>query len=88
MNDHAKQAAGLLRQVVPGMDTYTAQALTTSANAQATLALAYEQRTANLIALFNVTEDDAHDLVKLAGRNFYPEIADEIFTRLNITKES
>lgn len=56
--------------------------------AVATLALANEQRTANLIALFNVTEDDAHDLVKLAGRNFYPELAEEIFTRLNITKEN
>ena len=56
--------------------------------AVATLALANEQRTANLIALFNLDRDEAHDLVKLAGRNFYLEIAPEILTRLNITKEN
>lgn len=56
--------------------------------AVATLALANEQRTANLIALFNLDPNDAHDLLVLAGRNFYLELAEEIFTRLNITKEN
>lgn len=69
-NPHYESADSLANHA-HGLDELDANGLSGLANAEATLALAYEQRTANLIAVLNMSPVDMTDWPKQAAKNFF-----------------
>jgi hypothetical protein len=80
MNAHYEKASELLEANESGPTYVDPNTLGLSiASTEATLALAYEQRTANLIALL----DAGYSTAKVAGVD-YTEVADQIKERLGL----
>jgi hypothetical protein len=83
--NHYREAETTLEVVEFANGAQTSPSYTEYALAEATLALAYEQRTANLIALFAVESDSLPALAKGGfGESAWIEAAEQITERLGL----
>jgi hypothetical protein len=89
--DHYREAETTLDVVEFANGAQTSPSYTEYALAEATLALAYEQRTANLIALWSMPEPEAAGLASAAGKDrdgvekdIWNGLASQIIERLGL----